>query len=228
MRDALAIPAVEFRSALLHVCDAIQLQEPYLNRLDSAIGDGDHGITMRLGFSAVRKRLLEMPDEVAVGTLLVEAGKAFMRSTGGAIGVILGQALVSAGVTTGGTTELGLGELRSIFGAMEKAVAEKGKARPGDKTLLDPLHALNDALSTLPEGTAAADALVAAATAAEQGAKDTAAMSCRIGRASKLGERSLGHPDPGAVSFSLIVRALSESPSQSPQLQAQSLIRPRS
>ncbi|MGP8258311.1 MAG: dihydroxyacetone kinase subunit DhaL [Methanoregula sp.] len=211
MNNSQAISGAELRDALLHVCDVVQENEQHLNDLDSAIGDGDHGITMRIGFAAVRKRLLVLPADAASGALLVETGKTFMQSTGGAIGVILGRAFVASGIGIGGAKQMGSEEFRSCFAAMEKAVAQTGKAMPGDKTLLDPLHALNEALSSLPAGTPASSLLAAAAAAAEKAAQGTADTPCRIGRASKLGDRALGHADPGAVSFALIVRALSES-----------------
>ncbi len=150
MNDSQAISPAELRDALLHVCEAVQEQEQYLNDLDSAIGDGDHGITMRIGFAAVRKRLLLLPANTSSGTFLVEAGMTFMQSTGGAIGVILGRALTSSGAAIGGAMEMGPEKFKSCFAAMEKAVAQTGKAMPGDKTLLDPLHALNEVLSDLP------------------------------------------------------------------------------
>lgn len=212
-----AMTAAEFRNALLHVSDVVQAQEQYLNGLDSAIGDGDHGITMRVGFAAVRKRLSDLPPDAGPDLLLIEAGKSFMRSTGGAIGVILGRALAAAGTAVPGAAQLGTAQFKSCFRAMEKAVADTGKAKPGDKTLLDPLHALNEAFSSLPEETEIPDLLAAGMAAAEQAAQATANLPCRIGRASRLGDRALGHPDPGAVSFALIVRALAESASQQSQ-----------
>lgn len=208
------ISAAAFRNALLNVSAVVQAQEQYLNQLDCAIGDGDHGITMRVGFEAVRKRLLDLPPDAGVDTLLVEAGKSFMRSAGGAIGVILGRALVAAGAAVPGAAQLGHAEFKSCFRAMEKAVEDTGKAKPGDKTLLDPLHALNEALSAFSKETAISELLAAGTAAAEDAAHSTAGMRCRIGRASRLGARALGHPDPGAVSFALIVRALAESITQ--------------
>jgi phosphoenolpyruvate---glycerone phosphotransferase subunit DhaL len=203
------------RELLLHAGNRIEAAEAQLNAYDSAIGDGDHGITMRLGFQAVRKRMGELPEDTTVGQVLNEAGKAFMRNTGGAIGVVLGRALMAAGAAVFGASELGPDEMRKLFTAMETAVAETGKAKPGDKTMLDPLHAVNLVLSGSPDDVPAMLSL--AAGTADIAAKNTSGMICRLGRASRLGDRVLGHPDPGAMSFALIVAAFAERVRSLPQ-----------
>jgi dihydroxyacetone kinase phosphoprotein-dependent L subunit len=210
-----SINAHALRDLLLHVADRIQASEAELNAFDSAIGDGDHGITMRIGFQAVRKRIAQLPDDASPERVLTEAGRAFMRNTGGAIGVVLGRALEGGGVAVAGTSELGPGEVRKLFAAMEAAVAETGKAKPGDKTMLDPMHAVTEALAQAPDDVP--QMLSLAAGAADSAARNTAGMLCRVGRASRLGERVLGHPDPGAMSFALIVAALAECVRNLPQ-----------
>jgi dihydroxyacetone kinase-like protein len=209
-----AIDAPQLRTLLLRVCEAVRAREQEFNALDSAIGDGDHGITMRVGFDAISKQLTSLPADAGIGALLGGAGKAFMRSAGGAIGVIMGRALMAAGSTVAGAAQLGPAELKQCFNAMERAVAETGKAKPGDKTLLDALHAAAQSASAASDDISARDLLSLAAYAAEQAAQDTAGMHCRVGRASRLGDRALGHPDPGAVSFALIVRTLADGTRQ--------------
>jgi dihydroxyacetone kinase-like protein len=213
------INAMAVRGLLLHAATRIEAAEAELNGFDSAIGDGDHGITMRLGFQAMRRRLSELPEGMALGQVLREAGKAFMGSTGGAIGVLLGRALINAGAAIPEAQDVGPDELKKVFGAMERAVAETGKAKPGDKTMLDPLHAINEVLSGS-DGDVC-ELLSIAAQVAQTAARGTANMVCRLGRASRLGDRVLGHPDPGAMSFALIVAAFAEqarSLSQSTQV----------
>jgi dihydroxyacetone kinase phosphoprotein-dependent L subunit len=204
--------AVGFRRALLAMADKIIESEARLNALDSAIGDGDHGITMRLGFEAVKQRLAQLEDGATFDLLLVEAAQAFMGVTGGAIGIILAKMLMGAGSALRATSEFGTPELNSMLAGMETAVSKAGKAKPGDKTILDGIHAAHAAVEAavqsqqpLPE------ALAVAAGAAEAAAEGTANMVCRIGRASRLGERTLGHPDPGAVSFSIMMRAFEQN-----------------
>src|SRR5258707_2395159 len=174
------IDGPQLRSLLLQVCDAVRARESEFNALDSAAGDGDHGITMRVGFDAIQKHLQGTAPDAGVDVLLTGSGKAFMRSAGGAIGVILGRALTAGGSAVVGAAQLGPAELKQCFSAMEKAVADTGKAKPGDKTLLDPLHAAAQALAGAPEGISAHDLLALAADAAEQAAQGTAVMHCRL------------------------------------------------
>jgi phosphoenolpyruvate---glycerone phosphotransferase subunit DhaL len=109
-------------------------------------------------------------------------------------------------------SEFGTPELSLMLAGMETAVAKAGKAKPGDKTILDAIHAAHEATEAAAQSKQPLSvALPAAATAAETAAQRTAGMVCRIGRASRLGDRTLGHPDPGAVSFSILLRAFEQS-----------------
>jgi len=194
------------------MADNVIAAEARLNALDAAIGDGDHGITMRLGFEAVKERLAQIEDDAPFDRLLVEAAQAFMGATGGAIGVILAKMLMGAGAALRGVAEFGTPELSLMLAGMESAVGKAGKAKPGDKTILDAIHAACEAAEAAAHSEQSLSAaLAAAASAAETAAGQTADMVCRIGRASRLGERTLGHPDPGAVSFSIMLRALDQS-----------------
>jgi dihydroxyacetone kinase-like protein len=200
----------ELREILFFVAQAIAEEESALNALDSAIGDGDHGITMRLGFQAVAHRLSSLPSDAGIDVMLGESGRAFMGATGGAIGVILGKMLSAGMVTLKGCASIGPSELAAWLSSMESAVANSGKARPGDKTIMDSVHAASESASrSLRRGEPLEDMVASAAQAAETAAQNTANMVCRVGRASRLGERSLGHPDPGAVSFAIILGATS-------------------
>ena len=186
---------------------AIEAEADHLTQLDSAIGDGDHGINMTRGMRAVLAALAGA-DEPAAGKRLILAGKTLVSTVGGASGPLWGSALRRAGRAVGD------GELDgpALVGALEAAlgaVQELGAAEPGDKTMVD---ALGPAVAALRErldaGDALPDALAAAADAADEGARATTPMQARKGRASYLGERSVGHQDPGATSTALIIRAL--------------------
>lgn len=199
----------DLRDVLTAVAEAVAQQESALTELDSAIGDGDHGITMRLGFQAVVQRVGGLPPDAGIDAILGQSGRAFMGATGGAIGVILGKMLSSGKTALQGSTSIGPAELATWLGAMESSVTNSGKAKPGDKTILDAVHAAAEsAAQSLKEGDSLAQMAARAAQAADAGAKSTANMLCKMGRASRLGERSLGHPDPGATSFAIILSAI--------------------
>jgi len=206
-----SLNAVDFRRGLVFVADKIIESEARLNALDAAVGDGDHGITMRLGFEAVKHRLTQLEDDATFDRLLMEAAQAFMSVTGGAIGVILAKMLMGGGSALRGISEFGTPELSLMLAGMATAVGKAGKAKPGDKTILDAIHAASEAAEDAAQSEQPlAVALPAAATAAETAAQRTAGMVCRIGRASRLGDRALGHSDPGAVSFSIMLRAFEQ------------------
>jgi dihydroxyacetone kinase-like protein len=202
--------ASDLRQMLASVAETMGHEEGYLTSLDSAIGDGDHGITMRLGFQAIREKVNGLGEGAGMDAILREAGFAFMGATGGAIGVLLGKMLIAAGGALKGKQEIGAAEFRDLLGSMETALVAAGKAKPGDKTLLDAVHGANQALTAeLPQDLL--HTLKKAVEGARRGAESTAQMPARIGRSSRLGDRALGHPDPGATSFYIILRSMAES-----------------
>jgi dihydroxyacetone kinase-like protein len=188
---------------------AVSERADYLTQLDAAIGDGDHGINMTRGFAAVGKALAGQPADLAPGRVLVVAGKTLVSTVGGASGPLWGSALRAAGRKLGEAERFDGDALADSLDAALAAVVDLGAAAPGDKTMVD---ALGPAITALREqlagGASIAEAVDAAADAAEQGAVATVPMQARKGRASYLGERSIGHQDPGATSAALIVRAL--------------------
>ncbi len=201
--------ASDLRQMLAYLAEAMHREEAYLTSLDSATGDGDHGITMRLGFQAIREKVKGLEEGTGMDAILREAGFAFMGATGGAIGVLLGKMLMAAGGAIRGKQEIGAAEFRALLGSMETALVAAGKAKPGDKTLLDAVHAANQALAADPLQDLLS-ALRNASEGARRGAESTAQMPARIGRSSRLGDRALGHPDPGATSFYIILRSVTE------------------
>ena len=205
------VTPIGLRQLLAFVAEAIAREEASLNALDAAIGDGDHGITMRIGFGAVKTRVAKLPDTAEIDVILRESGMAFIGATGGAIGVLLGKMLMAAGAALKGRPEIGPAEFRVVLDSMETALASAGKAKPGDKTLLDAVHAANDAVKAEDRSDAELiSLLVRASLAAQKAAQNTAQMLPQAGRASRLGERALGHPDPGAVSFSVVLAAVAD------------------
>jgi dihydroxyacetone kinase-like protein len=187
---------------------AVRAQRDQLTQLDAAIGDGDHGTNMVRGFDAV-ERALAGRGEDAPGQVLITCGKTLVSTVGGASGPLWGSALRRAGRSLGHAPEIDGDRLVRALEAALAAIQELGAAEVGDKTIVDALEPAVAALRTaLGAGEPLARALEAAAEAAEEGAQATVPLQARKGRASYLGERSVGHQDPGATSTALIMRAL--------------------
>ncbi len=199
-------------------CSAtIAEQKDYLTQLDAAIGDADHGSNMTRGFAAVETKLAELDGGVPPGKLLVAAGQTLVSTVGGASGPLWGTALRRAGRSLGDSETVEPAQLADALAAAVAGVVELGAAQPGDKTMVDALQPAVDAFRGQVDGGGdLAAALSAATAAAEQGMRATVPMLARKGRASYLGERSIGHQDPGATSAALIVAALERSLSDEP------------
>ncbi len=187
--------------------DVLREQRVYLSDLDSAIGDADHGINMDRGFTAVMDKLPGVA-EADVGTILKTVGTTLVSTVGGASGPLYGTAFLRAGTALAGKQELQPADVLAGLEAALEGIQARGRAQRGEKTMVDALAPAVDALrAALAGGQGLSDILRAAADAAEQGAADTIPMLATKGRASYLGERSIGHQDPGATSMSLLLRA---------------------
>jgi dihydroxyacetone kinase-like protein len=184
------------RACVLAAADAVEAARDELCRLDAAAGDGDHGVTMALAARAVRHALADSPD--ATGADLVTKIAMAMGSVGGASGPIYASGLLAIATKMREQPAAGL----LTYGeAAESSISALGHAKPGDKTILDALHPAVEALRKGQD-------LGAAAKAARAGAEASAQMVATIGRASRLGERSRGHADPGASSLALILESM--------------------
>jgi dihydroxyacetone kinase-like protein len=193
----------------MHEIDAsVRAERDHLVQLDAAIGDGDHGTNMVRGFEAVVQALAADVGSPP-GRLLIVSGRTLVSTVGGASGPLWGSALRNAGRTLGDAETFDAAQLVELLGAALAAIKDLGTASVGDKTMVD---AMEPAVDTLRARVAAGEllpaALDAAAEAAEEGMRATIPLQARKGRASYLGERSVGHQDPGATSTALIVRAL--------------------
>jgi phosphoenolpyruvate---glycerone phosphotransferase subunit DhaL len=188
---------------------AIREESDYLTQLDSAIGDGDHGLNMVRGLDSVEKGLAGQDPSVPPGRLLIVAGKTLVSTVGGASGPLWGTGLRRAGRSLGDADEFDGPGLVAAMRSCLDGIVELGAAAPGDKTMVDAMEPAIDALRRAVEAERPLPlALSAAAEAAEEGMRATIPMQARKGRASYLGERSIGHQDPGATSTALIIRAL--------------------
>jgi phosphoenolpyruvate---glycerone phosphotransferase subunit DhaL len=208
------IAGAAVRTSTIHawmtlVAESVKDRRDYLTQLDAAIGDGDHGVNMDRGFDAVGKALAAQNGAVPPGKLLILAGKTLVSTVGGASGPLWGTAFRRAGRSLGDAEEFDGADLVAALRAALDGVVELGAAQPGDKTMVDALGPAIDALSAALDAGEPLDRSLAAATAAaEDGAKATVPLQARKGRASYLGERSIGHQDPGATSAALIMAAL--------------------
>lgn len=178
-----------------------------LTRLDSEIGDADHGASMDRGFQAVIAKVPTVAEQ-DIGTILKTVGMTLVSTVGGASGPLYGTFFMQMSMGTNGKQELSLAEFASAFETGVKGVQMRGKANLGDKTMLDSLLPAVDALNTATiGGVGVSDALHDAERAAYKGMLDTIPIIARKGRASYLGERAIGHQDPGATSSYLLVKA---------------------
>jgi dihydroxyacetone kinase-like protein len=183
-----------------------------LTELDAAVGDGDHGINMDRGMSAVVGKVDAAGQEKDIGALLKTVGMTLVSTVGGAAGPLYGTLFLQMGTAVSGKTELGPNDWAAALDAAVAGVQARGKAEPGDKTMIDALIPGRDALkSALAEGARFEDALRQSADAAGQGMRETIPLVARKGRASYLGERSAGHQDPGATSSHLLLEAAAET-----------------
>ncbi|MDH6709380.1 dihydroxyacetone kinase-like protein [Kitasatospora sp. MAA19] len=190
------------------IAAAVEKEQARLTELDSAIGDGDHGSNLHRGFSAVLAALDDLRP-AGSGTVLTKTGSTLISKVGGASGPLYGKAFRAIGAAL--PDPAGPADVAEALAAGLDAVRALGKAAPGDKTIVDAYTPAVAAFrATAAAGAALPEAAAAAADAAEQGARDTVPLQARKGRASYLGERSIGHQDPGATSTALLFRALAD------------------
>ncbi|MGW7090898.1 dihydroxyacetone kinase subunit DhaL [Streptomyces sp. NPDC054874] len=187
-----------FRRWMTAVAASVEREANHLTELDSAIGDADHGSNLQRGFTAVTA-VLEKDAPATPGAVLILAGRQLISTVGGASGPLYGTLLRRTGKALGDDDEVSRDQLARAFAAGVAAVGQLGGAQAGDKTMLDALLPAAEALATSFDG---------AANAARAGAEATVPLQARKGRASYLGERSIGHQDPGATSSALLVEAL--------------------
>lgn len=168
--------------------------------LDAAVGDGDLGVTVKQGADAVREALHDLPDDASVADVMRTAAKAFSQANPSTMSALTAGGLLKAAKEVG-DDPVGLDGAVAAGRAFFDSVAQRGKSERGDKTMLDAVGPSVDALADHAERGEAQDALDAAIAAAQRGVEETTQLSSRKGRARWVGERSRGHPDPGAVLY---------------------------
>ncbi|HTO34306.1 MAG TPA: dihydroxyacetone kinase subunit DhaL [Pararhizobium sp.] len=206
------LTAAIFAEMVRKVSFAIEDRADWLSELDGVIGDGDHGVTMGIGWRAVRTEIAEIGARESIEEICRRIAKAFLDAVGASSGPLYASAFLRAGETTGGRQRLDPAGVVAFLNGASNGVRERGKAEPGDKTMVDAwVPAVEQAQRALAEGGDIVDCLRAAAAGAERGMKATANIAARRGRSAKLGERSLGHIDPGSASTFLMIDAMRQS-----------------
>ncbi len=180
----------------------------YLTQLDSPIGDADHGINMNRGFRKVMEKLPTVEDK-DIGNILKTTGMTLISSVGGASGPLYGTFFMRGGMAVDAKEELTGDDLSAMLQSGVDGLIQRGRAQLGDKTMIDAwLPAMKALRESLDNNHDLMEAMEEAVNAAEQGMKDTIPLQAKKGRASYLGERSIGHQDPGATSSYLLLKAL--------------------
>jgi dihydroxyacetone kinase-like protein len=203
------INAAGLRSIFQAIGDAIESDKGRLSELDGVIGDADHGVTMSIGFTAVNEALAKLDAGADPTTVFNTAAKSFLNAVGASSGPLYGTAFMRAGAAVKGKAAIDRDALADCIAAMAKGMQDRGKAERGEKTMMDAWLPAADAIQEAKaRGDDSVACLEAAATAAETGAEATKTMLATKGRASRLGERALGHIDPGAASAVTILKAM--------------------
>lgn len=204
------ISAADLRRFLTLFAARVAEQRETLTRLDSAVGDGDHGINMDRGMKAILEALpgLEASD---AGSLMKQTGMKLISTVGGASGPLYGTFFLRMGTAMGDTGEVSRDQFVAALRAGLEGVIARGKAQPDDKTMVDAMAPAVEALESAPGGSDWVDALGRAADAAAAGRDRVTPLVARKGRASYLGERAAGHQDPGATSTALLFATLRDT-----------------
>lgn len=204
------LDAAGIRAGLGRCRVVVERHAAYLTRLDDVLGDGDHGDNLVIGFRAIDALLLELPDATLPGDLLRAVGHRLVAAVGGASGPLYGTAFLEAGVRADEAATLDAARIAGMITAAAEGLARRGRCTVGDKTILDTLAPAATAFATAIEaGATLPAASLAAVRAGRQGARSTRLLIARRGLALRLGDRSVGHLDPGAISCLLLLRALS-------------------
>lgn len=190
------------------IIEDVEEQKLFLTELDNVIGDGDHGINLARGFDAVDS-VMDTFEGKDIGAIMKAIGMKLISTVGGASGPLYGTAFMKAGAYLNGKTEMDMNDFIGMLGVAIEGIMKRGKAQKGEKTMLDAMLPALDAIKASWEADQdAKKAIDAGVAAAEEGIEYTKTIIATKGRASYLGERSIGHQDPGATSFTLMLKAV--------------------
>ncbi len=201
----------DLRKMVSHIAKRIDENKEMLSELDAVAGDGDHGVGMHRGFSAVMNKM-ERYDNNDLGAFFKMVGMTLISTIGGATGPLFGTIFYNGSRVLAGKTEIGLEDFASAFKSGLEGVKTRGGAQVGDRTMVDSLEPAVMALEKASEeGLSLEEALERATIAAEKGVEATKGLVAKKGRSVYLGERVLGYEDAGATSIYLIFRAMKEA-----------------
>ena len=197
----------DLKALFVRIAEAMEREKDRLCELDGVIGDADHGIAMELGFAAAAKAVSELDTTAADPTLVFNtAAKSFLNAVGASSGPLYATALMRAGAVAKGKSTLNDDDMVEIFAALAKGIQDRGKAEVGEKTMVDAwAPAAAACRAARDQGLSLADCFAAALKAGQAGAEATKDMVAAKGRSSRLGDRALGHMDPGAASAVVVI-----------------------
>ena len=196
---------------LRQISEKIDENKSYLSELDAAIGDGDHGLNMNKGFKAVMEKLKD-DDGSDVGGILKKAGMALVSNVGGASGPLYGTAFMKAAMIVNGKAEIDINDFAKMLNEALEGIKMRGKGQAEDKTMIDAIEpALNSINEGIEKGLEVKEILRAAKEAAYKGVEHTKEIIAKKGRASYVGERSIGHQDAGATSSAIMLETIYEA-----------------
>lgn len=190
--------------------DVLEENKQYLSELDAAIGDGDHGINMSKGFNAVKEKIKDDNGE-NIGDTLKKTGMALVSNVGGASGPLYGTAFMRAAMEVNGKSSIDISDFMKMLEAALAGIKMRGKAVKGEKTMIDAIEpAIDEGKSALDQGLSTLETLKKMKESALNGVEYTKTIIATKGRASYLGERSIGHQDAGATSSYIILNTIYE------------------
>lgn len=205
--------SIEFKKFLSNVVEMIEEQKDYLSELDRKLGDGDHGVTMSIGWQAINEKLQnELTNEEDCSKIAITAGRTFLSAVGSSVGPLYATGFLRGAKVLQNKTEISDQDLTDFWVAFIKGVQERGQAEVGDKTMMDTLYPAMIELEKQFDATGDFyQSFSEAVIAAKKGMESTKDMLSKRGRSSRLGERSLGNQDPGATSAFLILDTFNQT-----------------
>ena len=202
----------EFIKIILAICDNVEKEKDYLSELDRATGDGDHGVTMSIGWSAVKEKISTLDDNLTFDKICMQIASSFLSAVGASAGPLYATALMRGGAKLKDLSVINSSQLSEFFDAAANGIQDRGKANLGDKTMLDvwlpTAKKIKDMSSSTDDIT---EILKQGSLTANEKMLSTKDMLSKKGRSSKLGERSRGHIDPGAASSALIFKTFHDA-----------------
>ena len=207
-----SIDTKNFITILNNICETIEKEKDYLSELDRAIGDGDHGVTMSIGWTAVKEKLNDINPEDGFQKICTQIASSFLSAVGASAGPLYATALMRGGMAVKDLDILDAVGFAKFLDAASKGIKERGKAEVGDKTMLDVwIPAAEEMNQNADEGNNLISSLESTVEKAENAMNETKNLLSKKGRSSKLGERSIGHIDPGAASSFIIIKSIYQS-----------------